>query len=148
MGLFDKIAVGRQASTITLGPAEAFAAIALIAVAADGYLADAEARALSTTLGRMHLFRSYSGDVMRSMMDRLLGILQRQGAGPLFDAALKSLPHDLYDTTFAVVADLVLADGALSDEEKGLLDDLYHALQLPEALAVKIIEVMLVKNKG
>ena len=37
MSLLDKISTARQQSQITLGPAESLAAIALIAVAADGY---------------------------------------------------------------------------------------------------------------
>ena len=96
----------------------------------------------------MHLFRSYSGDVIRRMMDRLLGILQQQGVNVLFEAALQSLPHDLYETTFAIVTDLVLADGEVSAEEEQLLNDLYRALGLSEELAVKIIDVMLIKNRG
>jgi hypothetical protein len=38
MGLFDKVSGVRKQSQVTLGPAEAFAAIALLAVASDGYL--------------------------------------------------------------------------------------------------------------
>ena len=42
-GLFDKIAGLRRESETSLGPAKAFAAIALIAVAADGHISDTEA---------------------------------------------------------------------------------------------------------
>jgi hypothetical protein len=138
----------RQQSQVALGPAEAFAALALIAVAADGYLAESEAQVLNAALSRMHLFRSYSGDVMASMYDRLLGILRRQGSNALFNLAVETLPHDLYNTAFAIVTDIVLADGEISSEEEKLLNDLYHALDLSEDIAVKIIDVMLIKNKG
>lgn len=148
MSLFDKISGGRKSSEVTLGPAEAFAAIALIAVAADGYMSDAETQVISTTLSRMQLFRSYPGDVMRKMIDRLLSILQREGVDVLFYAAMNTLPDDLRETAFAVATDIALADGDVSDEEENLLNDLYHALDIPEEMAVKIIEVMLIKNKG
>ncbi|MBD2180285.1 MULTISPECIES: tellurite resistance TerB family protein [Oscillatoriophycideae] len=148
MGLFDKIAGGRKQTQTTLGPAEAFAAIALIAVAADGYVTDSEAQAISTILSRMQLFRSYPGDVMRKMIDRLLGILQREGPETLFNAAMSTLPDELKDTAFAVATDIVLADGEVTEEEEKLLNDLYRALEITEETAVKIIDVMLIKNKG
>lgn len=148
MGLFDKITGGRKQTQTTLGPAEAFAAIALIAVAADGYMTDSEAQAISTTLSRMQLFRSYPGDVMRKMIDRLLGILQREGIEVLFNAAITTLPDELKETSFAVATDIVLADGEVTEEEEKLLNDLYRALEIPEEMAVKIIDVMLIKNKG
>jgi tellurite resistance protein len=148
MGLFDKISGIRKETDTTLGPAESFAAIALIAVAADGYITDSESQAITTILARMQLYRSYPGDVMRKMIDRLLNILQRQGVEVLFNAAIAGLPHDLKETAFAVTTDIVLADGEVTEEEEKLLNDLYRVLEIPEALALKIIDVMMIKNKG
>lgn len=148
MSLFDKLSSARQQSQTTLGPAEAFAALALIAVAADGYAADAEEQLLMITLSRMQLFRSYPGDVLQRMLDRLLSILQRQGADSLLAAALASLPHDLNETAFAVTADIVLADGEVTEEEEEFLNQLHHSLEIPEETALKIIDVMLIKNRG
>lgn len=148
MGLFDKLTSGRKASQTTLGPAEAFAAVTLIAVAADGYCTESEVRALSTTLSRMQLFRSYPTDVMRKMIERLQSMLQREGIEVLFKVAMATLPDELKETSFAVATDIVLADGEVTQEEEKLLNDLYRALEISEELAVKIIDVMLIKNKG
>jgi uncharacterized tellurite resistance protein B-like protein len=149
MGLFDKVRqTGKFQAEITLGPAEAFAAIVLIVVAADGYLSDEEISLLNTVLGRMQLFRSYSAEVMRRMFDKLSGILKRDGFEKLFNAALQTLPHDLYDTTFAIATDLVLADGQVSEEEENLLGSLCRALEIPDDTVSQIINVMLIKNKG
>ncbi|MEC4891877.1 MAG: tellurite resistance TerB family protein [Oscillatoria sp. PMC 1051.18] len=150
MGLFDNFRQsGKMAqSQVTLGPAEAFVAIVLIVVAADGYLAQDEIILLNTVLRRMQMFRSYSGDVMQRMFDKLSGILRREGSEVLFNAAIASLPHDLYDTTFAIATDLVLADGNVSKEEEALLGSLSRALSIPQATVDKILEVMLIKNKG
>jgi tellurite resistance protein len=82
------------------------------------------------------------------MLDRLLSILQRQGAEILLAAALASLPHDLQETVFAVTADIVLADGEVTEEEEEFLNELYHVLEIPEETAIKIIDVMLIKNRG
>lgn len=150
MGLFDRF---RQSGNlaqnqVTLGPAEAFAAIVLIVVAIDGYLAEEEISLLNTVLGRMRMYRSYSADVMRRMFDKLCGILRRQGNEVLFNAAIASLPHDLYDTTFAIATDLVLADGEVTPEEEALLGSLCRALEIPDETVNQIINVMLIKNKG
>lgn len=148
MGLFDKISNVRKQSQVALGPAEAFAAIALIALAADGYIADAEVQVVSTTLMRMQLFRSYPSDVMRKMIDRLLSILQRQGADALLNTAIEVLPYELQETAFAVTTDIILSDGEVTEEEEELLNQLYRALNISEEIAAKIIDVMLIKNRG
>ena len=148
MGLFDKLTGGRRQAETALGPAESFAAIALIAVAADGYITDSEAQAISTTLSRMQMFRSYPNDVMKRMIDKLLSILQRQGVDELFNMAMAGLPHDLKETAFAVATDIVLADGEVSQEEENLLNDLHRVLEISEETALKIIDVMMIKNKG
>jgi tellurite resistance protein len=148
MSLFDRVSRTREQSSVALSPAESFAAITLVAVAADGYLSDEESQSISTTLCRMQLFRSYPREVIGKLFDRLCAILKRQGSEALLDLALNSLPHDLYETAFAVTADLVLADGEVSSEEEDLLNQLYRVLGISEATAVKIIDVMLIKNRG
>ncbi|MEB3272655.1 MAG: tellurite resistance TerB family protein [Prochlorothrix sp.] len=148
MGLFDAFRKTAQQTPTALGPAEAFAAMMLLVVASDGYLADDEVRLLNATLNRMKLFRSYSDDVMRRMFDNLCNILKREGAEHLFNAAVATLPHDLYDTTFAIATDLVLADGEVTQEEEEILTSLCRALELPEALVNDVIRIMMIKNKG
>lgn len=148
MGLFDRIGGLNEPSEVTLGPAEAFAAIALLAIAADGYAADTEVQCLMTSLYRMKLFRSYPDDVMRKMFDRLQGTIKRQGPATLMNAAIATLPDELRETAFVITTDLILADGEITSEEKNLLNDLYAALKLSEETALKIIDVMLMKNRG
>ncbi|MGB3510638.1 MAG: tellurite resistance TerB family protein [Microcoleaceae cyanobacterium] len=120
----------------------------LVVVVANGYLVDAETDLLYTVLGRMQLFRSYPSEVMRRMFDKLCGILKREGSEALINAAFKSLPHELYETTFAIATDLVLSDGEVTEEEEQLLGSLCNALEIPEQTVDEIIRVMLIKNKG
>jgi hypothetical protein len=44
--------------------------------------------------------------------------------------------------------DLALADGRIRDREKAFIDELQAVLQIDEATAVKIVEVLLIKNRG
>ncbi len=148
MGLFDKMFGIQSQFQDLVSPAEAFAAITLAATASDGYLSEEEARAISSTLSRMKLFRSYSNDVMNRMFDKLLGILRREGINALFNAAKESLPQDLREAAFAVAADLVLADGIVTQEEQDFLNDLYQSLDIASDIATQIVQVMLIKNRG
>ena len=47
-----------------------------------------------------------------------------------------------------MATDIILSDGDLADEEEELLNALYNALGISEDMATKIIDVMLIKNKG
>ena len=96
MGLFDGVFNdGKATAEAQLTPAEAFASIALVAIAADGYLSEQEGRDMTNMLSRMQLFRSFSGDVTHRMFDKLLGMLKQQGPGKLINLAKSCLPSDL-----------------------------------------------------
>lgn len=148
MGLFDQVLESRQSASISFQPAEAFAAIALIAIASDGHFSDEEVELINTSLRRMQLFKSYPGDVLRRMYDKLFGILRRDGVAVLLNAAKSSLPFELRDSAFAIATDLVLADGTVTSEEEAFLSDLCRVLEINQAMALKIIEVMIIKNRG
>ncbi|GAB4474728.1 MAG: hypothetical protein OHK0037_35740 [Elainellaceae cyanobacterium] len=148
MGLFDRMFGVQNTAQETFSPPEAYAAIALAAIASDGYLSDEELSGLMNVLNRMQLFRSYSNDIMRRMFDKLFSILRRDGVGVLFATAKDSLPFELKESAFAVATDLILADGRVTQEEQKFLNDLYQALGISEASAEKIVDVMMIKNRG
>jgi tellurite resistance protein len=148
MGLFDKITQKNSDLDGPLTAPEAFAAIALAAVASDGYLSEEEAQTIPFTLSRMKLFKGYSDDMMRRLFDRLLALLQQDGVTALFDTAQDSLDADLRETAFTVATDLVLADGVVTEEEEQFLKDLEGALGVDSALAQSVIQVMQIKNRG
>lgn len=148
MSLFEQGTGQLQASDIKLDGAEAFAAIALIAVAADDIITTSESQALTVLFTRMELFSKYSEDGLREMTDKLLGIIKNKDIKPLFDAAVAAVPKELKETLFAVTTDLVLADGDLAEEEEQLLNELYAALKMSSEMAEKIIDVISIKNKG
>ncbi|MDY7023534.1 MAG: tellurite resistance TerB family protein [Cyanobacteriota bacterium] len=137
-----------MSSTIELTPPQAFAAIALTAVAADGVITDSESQIVKSTLARMELFSHYSKEAKSEMLQQLLEQIKNSGYESLMQAAIAKLPADLKDTAFAVATDIILSDGDLADEEEQLLNALYSALEISEDVANKIIDVMQIKNKG
>jgi len=148
MSLLDTVLDTENQTHLTLSPAEAFAAITLAATATDGHLSSDEARCISSTLSRMKLFKTYPNDLMNRLFEKILSILQHDGMNSLFNAAKESLPQDLREAAFAVSTDIVLADGVVTEEEKNFLTDLHQALGVSSEIAVQIMQVILIKNRG
>jgi hypothetical protein len=147
MGLFDNVFGGMSPSKQLSHP-EAFAAVLLGAVACDGHIAAEECQGLWTIMERMKLYSNWSPNKYNQMMDRLIGILKREGLEGLIEKAASSLPDDLRETAFAGACDLVLADGVVEDAEKEFLDKLQKKLDISGDLALTIVEVMIIKNRG
>ncbi len=132
----------------SMGTAEALASIALVAIAADGYLADQEGQDMTMLLSRMALFSSYSKDAVHHLFDLLLTRLKTEGPGVMVDQAKAVLPQDLRETAFAIATDLVLSDRTVTPQEQAFLEDLYRILEIPSSLAQQIVQVMTIKNRG
>ena len=148
MGLFDAV-LGTESQTQTaLNSEEAFAVIVLVATASDGYLSVEQANSITFVLSRMKLFKSYPHEMMNKLFEKILGILEGDGFNTLFNAAKDSLSQDLREAAFAVASDLVLAEGIVAEEEKNFLNDLYQALGVSSEIAVQIVQVILIKNRG
>lgn len=142
------IACPIAARPIALSPAEAFAAITIVAISSDGYLADEEIDTITASLARMHLFRNTPTETMRHMYDKLFGIMRQDGISILLQAAKESLPCELREAAFAVATDLVLSDGIMTQDEQGFLNDLCRILEISQTTALKIVEVMMIKSRG
>ncbi len=148
MGLFDKILGGQSSENVRLSPAEAFAGLVLAVVGADGHISDDEVRAANAIFNRMRLFGPITADQFSAMIDRLIGYLKKHGADWLLGKAVAALPDELRETAFATAADLIFADGSVESSEQELVEKLQKSLQIPDELALKIVEVISIKNRG
>ena len=147
MSLFDRASGSQSRVQNALSQPEAFAAIALIAVASDGNLSKKQSSDIYKALSNLKPLNSQSEDDMQSMFEVLSGIIRHEGVNNLFDTAKDSLSEDLREAAFAVATDLVLADGILAEEQDFLIE-LYQALRIQGETGQKIIEVMFIKNRG
>lgn len=146
MGLFDDDLDTPKAKG--LSKQEAFAGILLAASASDGHIADTEFRGLCTILARMKLYDNITDDKMNHILNRLLGMLKREGVDKVLDRCVRVLPEELHKTVFANACDMVLADGVVEDEEKEFINSLWKQLGISGDDAKTIVQVMVVKNKG
>lgn len=148
MGMFDKILGGRSSENADFSKQEAFAAIMLATVAADGNISDEEVDGFNAVINRMKLFQAQTAAEHKAMIDRLLGALNRNGATSLLEKGAEFIPAELRETAFAVAGDFVFADGSVEAEEMAVLEKLQAALKVPEQQALKILEVLEIKNRG
>mgnify|MGYP006280906777 CR=1 FL=1 len=126
--------------------AEAFAAVALAAVACDGELAALEARSLRQQLEFRQPFCDYSDRAMAELLDRLLTILRVEGCGALVAQAAPYLEAEQSETALAVAASLTQADHVESSSEVCFLGELSDALGVEPGRAAQIREVVALLN--
>lgn len=110
--------------------AEAFAAIALAAIACDGELSAIEARGLRQQLEFRHPFNQLNSDAMGDLLDRLLLILRRDGWPALVQQAAPLLTAEQRQTALAVAVQLTLADAVKSTDERQFLKQLAGQLEI------------------
>ncbi len=147
MGLFDKIFTDLPAEDQRTKQA-AFAGIALAMAGADGSISQSEWDGIVNYIRRLRLYDNFSGPAFDKMFDKLFRILKNQGASALVASSIEGLPEDLKLTSFACAVDIALADGVLEEEEKDIINQLAESLQIPEQIAISIIEVLIIKNKA
>jgi len=122
-----------------MNSSEAFAAVALGAVACDGVLGRDEAHALRRQLEYRSLYRDRTEAAMGDLFDDLLHLLRDQGVMGLVDQALPILSTRQRQSALAVAAHLVHADRKVTKEEAAFLETLASRIELPEGEARSII---------
>lgn len=147
-GLLDGLNVRTTSSIGSLSPAEGVAVFILSAVAADGHISEEEALMSWGAMSRMKLFRSYSKDVAFRLLDKVVQDFKRYKFEDVILAAKESIPYELRPTIFAIVSDIVLADGVLDESEEAILEMLHKLLEIPKDIAKQIIQSMAIKNRG
>lgn len=146
MGWFS--ATKAPSSADTFNKQEAFLAIALATSAADGQIVEAEAKGIFAYLLQMRIFEGYNEKQMSDLLKKLVTILNNEGVGGLVAIAKSSLPDELRETAFVCATDIALADGVIEDNEKKLLEELQQVLGISDEIGQKILQVMMIKNRG
>jgi len=138
----------QHAELLKLTEAEAFAGVVISSAASDYKLADQEVKFIYFMFSRMRLFKDWTTAQYDKMFAKLLSLLKEKQTNEFLDLCIHSLPQQLYRTAFAAAIDLTVSDGYLSDEEKDFLYELQRKMGLETDIANKIIEVILIKNRG
>ena len=127
--------------------AEAFASIALAAVACDGTLGREEAHALRRSLEYRTPYKDRTEQQMGAMFDRLLVTLREQGVDQLVTDALPVLTAVQQETALAVAVQLTHADREVSTDAKEFLNKHCARLDLPEGRAGAVKEAIMALHR-
>jgi hypothetical protein len=131
-----------------LAASEAYAAILYGAIAADGAVSHGEAIALTSALSTNSMFRGLSEGQLKGILTRAKALHKARGAQRMLAQAAPAVPADLRDTVFAQCVHLVMVDDEVGEGEVAYLKQAQAALGVPDGLALKIVEVVQVLNKG
>jgi hypothetical protein len=124
---------------------EAFVAIIYAAIAADGVVEPEEMNALMVTLVNRQIFR---GMDLKGTFNRIGKIHKESGSVlGIIEAAAPKVSEGMKATVFATATDFLLSDGHVAASEEKMLYDLKAALNIPDAEAKNIVDVIVIKNK-
>ncbi|MCP9850262.1 tellurite resistance TerB family protein [Cyanobium sp. Morenito 9A2] len=131
-----------------MDPSRAFAAVALAAVAWDGVMSRAGARALRHALDYRPPYNEHSDQQMLALLNELLESLKHKGAEALLLEACGALDGRQRLTAFAMTAEIMRSDGPLLEEERRILDHLSLVLELSADESEQILQVMDILHAG
>lgn len=146
MALFDKLLKKQTDGPLTVQ--EAVASVLFVTVCADGEISDTEQQMLIGTSNRMRLLREQTAEQFNSMMGKVHAVFKAHSFEGTLAKAVAVIPENLKPTVFALAADMAYADGQVDENEELLMDALQTALGVDDDLALKIIEVLQIKNAG
>lgn len=125
-----------------MNSAEAFAALALVAVACDGAIEPEEVSLLRSQLDGRYPYRNLDEESMGRLFEGLLDQLHADGWRALLDRAIPVLSPSQQETALAMAAHLAHADGRLTAEELGLLREMAQRMSLAPGQTQQILAVI------
>jgi tellurite resistance protein len=146
MSLFHK--TEENAGPVTFTEKEAVVALLFLAVTSDGSIAPEEEELVIAASNRMKLLRDQGIPEFNATVQKVRDAIDGKGRAEVLAAGVKALPPDLRETVYTLAADIVFADGTAHPDEMIFLREAQEALEVPDDLATKVIEVMRIKNRG
>ncbi|MCC7010468.1 MAG: TerB family tellurite resistance protein [Acidobacteria bacterium] len=136
---------GRRTGRFTLD--EALIALFIGAMNANDHVAPDEAARAQHLIWSTRRFRRKSGDAVGKLTQEMRRLIEDSDAKAVITRAARAVPAKLRPSAFALVADLLLADGELEGRERRFLVGLGGELKLDQAAARRIIDVIVLKNQ-
>lgn len=143
MGIFDKL-LSKNESYCPRSEHEAWVAILYTCISIDGEVSDVENDAFL----RLLLFKNkFAGIEVVPLYKSAMVAKKTFGGRHIIDTSALLIKEEDRQTVLALAAELVLADGIVTQKEKELLEYVATKLGIDEQLAAKIFEVILIKNR-
>ena len=126
---------------------ESLIALFLAAMEANGHSSPRELERAHHLIWSTRRFRGRDGDEVNAMVDGMRSLLETSDVEVVIGRAVKGIPVRLGPPAFAVVTDLLFADGRLEPEELQFLRRIGRDLGIPAGTQRRIVDVILTKNR-
>lgn len=126
---------------------EALIALFIGAMNANDHVSREELARAHHLIWSTRRFRRKSGETVGRLIDRMQRLLGEEDPAAVMERAARAVPARLKPPAFAVVADLLLADGTLDAHERRFLEQLAVNFRMPIRMATNVIDALLVKNR-
>lgn len=126
---------------------EALIALFIGAMNANDHVAPSEGARAHHLIWSTRRFRRQSGEKVGRLIENMRRLVEASDAEAVVEQAARAIPVRLRAPAFAVVVDLLLADGKLDGPERRFLDGLGSELKLRPKAASGIVAVVGLKNQ-
>lgn len=137
----------RSARRGTLSLDEALIALFIGGMNANDHVAPDEAARAHHLIWSTRRFRRKSGETVGRLIEDMRSFVGESDARVVVTRAAKAIPARLCSSAFAVLVDLLLADGKLEGKERRFLRELGSDLKLKPETVQQILDVVVVKNQ-
>ena len=146
MSFFGKL-FGEGDQITSLNTQESFVGVLYAVIAADGQITPEEGQDFMTMCSRANVMSSVNANQWRNIITKLSKVLKKGGAEGLIKLAVQNIPKEMSAGVFAYACELVFSDGYADVDEQKILDIIKSELEIEDALAYKVAEVVTIKNK-
>jgi len=146
MAKVHKTSSPRRRSSRTLGLDEALIALFIGAMHANDQASREELARAHHLIWSARRFRRKSGETVGRIIAAMKRRVEEEDAAALMSASAAAVPARLRPSAFALVADLLLADGRIEPRERRFLQRLAADLRLRPEEATRMMDVMRIKN--
>jgi tellurite resistance protein len=130
-----------------LGLDEALIALFIGAMNANDHVAADEAARAHHLIWSTRRFRRKSGESVGKLIEDMRELVATSDPREVIERASKAIPARLRSSAFAVLVDLLLADGKLEATERRFLRELGSDLRLRPDTVESILDVVVTKNQ-
>lgn len=145
MGLFDTMfnAVPEEKQYTPQDVREAYSAVLYCCARAEGNIGDEEIAFIDTLFLTMKIFEGYDGAEYLQTVEKAYGNFTPD---QLIEGSFNYIKENLHSQLFCYCCDVFLADGAVTEEEKKILEKIAAIARIDEETSKKIVEVAIIRN--
>lgn len=145
MGLFDNMfnSVPTERKYTPEDIREAYSVVLYCCANAEGNIGDEEIVFIDTLFLTMSIFKEHDGAEYLQIAEK---VYKNYTVNELIEGSISYLKETLRPQLFCYCCDVFLADGAVTEEEKKILEKLAEISGIDEETSKKIVEVALIRN--